>query len=111
MSIRVPPIGQRGRRFTLELPLDTPDGFGGTIRTYQPGPQLWGAMEVIGTAERVRADAPEATSTHRVTLPFRSGIGPDQRLTLGTRRFRVTHADDPDGSRRALVCLVEEIAA
>jgi len=46
------PIGARARRFVLELPLESPDGFGGVIRTYAPGPQLWGAMEMVHQAER-----------------------------------------------------------
>jgi len=30
-------IGARGRRFVLELPLESPDGFGGVVRTYAAG--------------------------------------------------------------------------
>ena len=52
-------IGARARRFVLELPLEQPDGFGGVIRTYAPGPQLWGAIEMLSGTERVRADRPE----------------------------------------------------
>jgi hypothetical protein len=37
-------IGARRRRFVLELPREAPDGFGGVLRTYAAGPQLWGAM-------------------------------------------------------------------
>ncbi len=43
MKTRSLPIGARSRRFVLELPLERPDGFGGVIRSYAPGPQLWGA--------------------------------------------------------------------
>lgn len=105
-----PSLGARGRRFTVELPLDSPDGFGGTIRSYAAGPQLWGAIEHLGASERVRADQREALATHRVTFPYRDGITPAQRLALGTRRFRIREAVDPDGRRRDVVCLVEEIA-
>jgi SPP1 family predicted phage head-tail adaptor len=105
-----PAIGARGRRFVLELPLESPDGFGGIIRTYQPGPQLWGAIEMLDQSERVAADRPEAVATHRVTLAFRDGITAAMRLSCGPRRFRIKAASDPDGRRRDLVCLVEEIA-
>ncbi|WP_375458416.1 phage head closure protein [uncultured Enterovirga sp.] len=103
-----PSTGRRGRRFTLELPLETPDGFGGVVRTYQPGPQLWGAMELLSGSERFRAGREEGLATHRLTFPFRDGVTAAMQLTLGVRRFRITHAGDPDGRRRALVCLVEE---
>lgn len=103
------PIGARSRRFVLEVPLESPDGFGGVIRSYRSGPQLWGAMEMLSGSERVRADRPEQGLTHRITLRYRDGVTGAMRLTSGLRRFAIRAASDPDGSRRDLVCLVEEI--
>jgi SPP1 family predicted phage head-tail adaptor len=107
--MRRPSIGGRRRRFTLELPLETPDGFGGAIRTYQPGPLLWGAIEFLSGTDRIRAGRPEEAVTHRVTLNFREGVTTAMRLACGPRRFRIKAAADPDGGRRSLVCLVEEV--
>lgn len=104
-------IGRRGRRFTIEVPLETSDGFGGVLRNWQPGPRVWGAIELLTTMERVQAGRLDALVTHRVVLPFRDDVTPERRLLLGPRRFRVRSADDPDGRRASLVCLVEEIAA
>ena len=103
-------IGARGRRFVLEIPNDVPDGFGGTLRTFAPGPVLWGAIEMLSGAERVRAERPEQAVTHRVTLRYRDGVTAAMRLTCGLRRFRIKAAADPDGRRRDLVCLVEEVS-
>jgi SPP1 family predicted phage head-tail adaptor len=103
-------IGARGRRFVLEMPHEVPDGFGGVLRSFTPGPQLWGAIEMLSGDERVRADRPEQAVTHRVTLRYRSGITGAMRLASGLRRFAIRAASDPDGRRRELVCLVEEIA-
>ena len=103
------PIGARRRRFVLELPQDAPDGFGGVLRSYAAGPQLWGAIEAVGGEERVQGDRPELSATHRVTLRHRTGVTGAMRLALGPRRFAIRHAADPDGRGRALVCLVEEI--
>ena len=104
------PIGARGRRFVLELPLESPDGFGGVIRTYAAGPQLWGAIELLRGDERVRAGRSEQAVTHRVTLRDRDGVTAAMRLVRGLRRFAIRSAADPDGSRRELVCLVEDIS-
>jgi hypothetical protein len=71
VSARLATIGERGRRFVLEVPLETPDGFGGIIRTFQPGPQLWGAIELLSQGERSVAAHVEAAVTHRVTLRWR----------------------------------------
>jgi SPP1 family predicted phage head-tail adaptor len=111
MTARRPSIGARSRRFVLELPHETPDGFGGVIRSFVPGPELFGAMEMVSAAERIRAGRPEDAVTHRVTLRYRAGVTGAMRLTSGPRRFAIRAAADPDGSRRDLVCLVEEIAA
>lgn len=103
------PIGARARRFVLELPLERPDGFGGVIRSYAPGPQVWGAMEMLSGSERIRADRPEQALTHRITLRYREGVTGAMRIVCCLRRFAIRAASDPDGSRRDLVCLVEEI--
>jgi head-tail adaptor len=100
------PIGARSRLFVLETPVESPDGFGGTLRAYVPGPGLWGAIEVLNPRRARRDGEP----SHQVTLRWREGVDARMRLTLGPRRFRIRAADDPDGSRRDLVCLVEEIA-
>jgi SPP1 family predicted phage head-tail adaptor len=104
------PIGARARRFVLELPLDTPDGFGGVIRSYAPGPQLWGAIEMVHQAERERATSTEQAVTHRVRLRWRDGVTGAMRLSCGPRHFRIKAATDPDGGKRDLVCLVEEVS-
>lgn len=110
MTFKTPSIGARSRPFVLEVPRESPDGFGGVIRTFHAGPQLWGAIEMLSAGERVRADRPEQAATHRVTLRYREGVTGAMRLVCGLRRFAIRAASDPDGSRRDLVCLVEEIA-
>jgi head-tail adaptor len=67
-TARKVPIGARARRFVVEVPLETPDGFGGAIRTYAAGPQCWGAMELVSGDEREQGGRPEQAATHRVTF-------------------------------------------
>ena len=104
-------IGARARRFVLERPIETPDGFGGVIRTFAPGPQLWGAIEAVAAEERVRAGRAEQAATHRVILRYRDDVTAEMRFSRGPRRFEIRSAVDPDGRRRDLVCLVEEVSA
>lgn len=105
------PVGARRRRFTLEVPRDQDDGFGGVIRSYAAGPQLWGSIEFVSGAERTRAGRPEQAATHRVRFRYRDGVTAAMRLAAGPRRFAIRAAADPDGRRRDLVCLVEEVSA
>lgn len=104
-------IGARKRRFVLERPLESPDGFGGVIRTYAAGPELWGAIEMLSGDERFRGGRPEQAVTHRITLRYREGVTAAMRFTRGLRRFDIRTAGDPDGAQRELVCLVEEVSA
>ena len=73
-------------------------------------PQLWGAIEIVHQAERERAARTEEAVTHRVRLRWRDGVTGAMRLSCGPRRFRIKAATDPDGARRDLVCLVEEVS-
>jgi SPP1 family predicted phage head-tail adaptor len=106
---RTIPAGALSRPFVLEIPLESPDGFGGVVRTWQAGPQLWGALQALSGGERRRADRPEQAVTHKVVLRHRDGVTGAMRLTCGPRRFAIRAAYDPDGRRRELHCLVEEI--
>jgi SPP1 family predicted phage head-tail adaptor len=102
-------IGARRRLFVIDTPLDTPDGFGGVLRDYQPGPVVWGALEPIAGDERREAGKTQEVVTHRVRIRDRHALGPNDRLALGPRRFRVRSSRDIDEKRREILCLVEEI--
>ncbi|HSP25986.1 MAG TPA: phage head closure protein [Saliniramus sp.] len=102
-------IGARRRLFVIETPLDTPDGFGGILRAYQPGPAVWGALEPLSGDERKEAGATHEVVTHRVRIRYRQTLGANDRLALGPRRFRVRTSREADDKRRELLCLVEEI--
>ena len=102
-------IGARRRLFVIETPLETPDGFGGVLRAYQPGPLVWGALEPLSGDERVSAGVAQEVVTHRVRIRYRHALGPNDRLALGPRRFRVRTSRAADDRRRELLCLVEEI--
>lgn len=103
-----PSIGAR-RRFVLELPVEEPDGFGGSLRRYVAGPVLWGAVEATGARDRVRNGRADAVPGYRIHLSYRAGITPAMRLAAGPRRFAIRAAGDPDGHGRSLVCEVEEL--
>jgi SPP1 family predicted phage head-tail adaptor len=66
---------------------------------------------MISGEERVRGGRPEQAVTHRITLRYRDGVTAAMRLSRGLRRFDIRAAGDPDGLRRDLVCLVEEVSA
>src|SRR3712207_1456905 len=109
MKTRSLPVGARSCRFVLELPLESPDGFGSVIRSYAAGPQVWGRMEMLSGTERTRADQAEQSLTHRIPRRYRGGVTGARRVTAALRRCARRAASDRDRSRRDLVSLVGEM--
>lgn len=103
-------VGALKRRLVLEAPIATPDGLGGATQAFETVAALWAQVEWLSGREIWRMGRPEQLSTHRITLRWRAGVDAGQRLRDGSRIFDIRTAADPDGSRRRLVCLVEEIA-
>lgn len=103
------PVGALRRRLLLEAAVATPDGLGGTTQVYETVAAVWAQLEWIAGGERWRRGRPEQVATHRVTLRWRAGVDAGQRLRDGDRLFDIRAVADPDGGRRRLVCLVQEI--
>lgn len=105
-------IGQRRRRLVLEAPIETFDGAGGVARTWTSVATFWAAVEAVETsqdAERERADRPELAMRYRLTARWRAGVDGTMRLREGARILRILGAADPDGRRRHLVLVAEEV--
>lgn len=103
------PIAARRRRVVLEAPVETADSIGGVIRTFAPVATLWARLEPIGAGERTEGQQADAKVTHRLTLRWRGDVAASMRFSAGSTRFVITGSYDPDGRRRDLVCLVEEV--
>lgn len=104
------PVGALRRRLTLEAPVATPDGLGGTTQAFETVAALWAQLEWLSGGEHWRRGRPEQVATHRVTLRWRPGVDAGQRLRDGNRLFDIRAVADPDGSRRRLICLVQEVS-
>lgn len=102
-------VGALRRRLLLEAAVTTPDGLGGTTQVYETVAAVWAQLEWIAGGERWRRGRPEQVATHRVTLRWRADVDAGQRLRDGDRLFDIRAVADPDGGRRRLVCLVQEI--
>lgn len=103
-------IGAMRHRLMLESPRDVDDGFGGLLRSYAPGPMLWGEIAPARAGERFVAGRTEWALTHRVTLRMRGDVTPGARLRFGARVFLVHAAQAQDARAERLVCQCEEIA-
>jgi len=104
------PVGAMRRRLLIEKPVEIPDGIGGVTRGHALVAAVWAQVEWLSGDERWRAGRPELAVSHRVSLRWRAGVDAGQRLRDGEQLFDIRAVADPDGGRRRLVCLVEEIS-
>ncbi|MCA0423658.1 MAG: phage head closure protein [Proteobacteria bacterium] len=103
------PIGSRRLRATLEESIETPDDIGGVTRSFQPRLVLWAMLIPLAAAERDEAQQQAERITHRLVIRWRGDVTGAMRFVANGRRFDVRGQYDPDGMRRSLVCLVEEV--
>jgi SPP1 family predicted phage head-tail adaptor len=103
------PVGALRRRLLLEAPVEAPDGAGGSLRTFETVAAVWAQVEWLSGDERWQGGRPEQRVSHRITLRWRAGVDAGRRLRDGEQSFDIRAVGDPDGGRRRLVCLVEEI--
>lgn len=101
--------GARRARLTLEMPAETPDVLGGAALAFAPVATLWARIEARGGRERIAGAAVEGIIETRITLRWRADLDAGMRFSDGERRFLIRAVFDPDGRRRDLVCLCEEI--
>lgn len=102
-------IGRMRRRLVLEAPVATPDGLGGATRAFETVAALWAEVEWISGAEVWRQGRPEQSRNYRITMRWRGDVDAGRRLRDGDRLFDIRSSADPDGARRRLICLVEEV--
>ena len=108
-SFRSSPVGAMRRRLLLERPVGVPDGSGGETRSHELVAAVWARVEWLSGEERWRAGRPEQALSHRISLRWRAGVDAGQRLRDATQIFEICAVADPDGGRRRLVCLAEEV--
>ncbi len=108
MSMRSP-VGAMRRCLLLEQPVGMPDDIGGETRAYALVAAVWAHVEWLSGEERWRAGRPEQALSHRISLRWRTGVAAGQRLRDSAQIFEIRTVADPDGGRRRLVCLVEEV--
>ena len=104
------PVGALRRRLVLEAPVETPDGAGGQLTSFETVAAVWAQVEWLSGNERWRGERPEQAASHRITLRGRAGVDAGQRLRDGDKVFDIKAVGDPDGGGRRLICLVEEVS-
>ncbi|TRL30669.1 phage head closure protein [Rhizobium straminoryzae] len=103
--------GRRTARLVREVPVETADGQGGASLGWTAAGLLWAQIEPVSHAASELAGGRRVVLTHRIWIPWQTGVAAGQRLRKGTRIFAIQAVRDPDESGRFLVCDCEEEAS
>ena len=89
MSEPLKDIGALNRRLVLETPMETGDGAGGVVRTYEAATTLWAQVTPVSARSDVAADSFGAVARFRIVIGARGDITTRHCLREGTRIYRI----------------------
>jgi SPP1 family predicted phage head-tail adaptor len=101
-------IGTLDHRLTVEQMVQTPDGAGGYVLSWQTYLSVWGQIEPSGGRERLAAFALQSSVTHRVIIRRQTGVTNAMRVKAGGRLFKIRAVEDLGPRGRFLELLCEE---
>jgi SPP1 family predicted phage head-tail adaptor len=101
-------IGRLRTRLMIETPVETPDGAGGVMRTYEEHSTVWAAVEPVAGGFRFATERTGQTVTHRITLRAGPELTVQHRLRDGTRIYQI-RSILADEEARFLTALTEEM--
>lgn len=100
--------GQLNRRLVLEQPVETPDGAGGVLRSYETVATLWAQVTPVSARGEVDAEKPGGAVTHLIRIRKSPDITTRHRFSDGTTLYRIVSIRDRDGRSRFLEIAAEE---
>jgi len=105
-------------KLTLQQEIQTPDGAGGSSKSWEDVADLWaeiipivgaGASSSKGSGKEILlAGQVQAEVSHRILLRYRDGVTPAMRLVFESRIFNIRAVADIDEKRDTLQLLVQE---
>jgi len=108
MPFHVDP-GSLRQRLELEAPDETPDGGGGSERSWVAIATLWASVVPETPGPDVFAERPVGIVHHQVTLRADARVAPRRRFRDGDRLLVIEGTQDPDGRGRWIVCRCREM--
>jgi len=98
------------KRIKLQSSSRTSDGAGGATVAWTDVATTWAAVEPVTGKEPYIAQQLQGQVTYKVTIRYRTGVSPAQRVLYGTRAFDVKAVIDPKEHHTILILACEEVA-
>lgn len=105
--------GRLRHRVTIQEQAVIRNSYGEEIVTWVDVATVWASVLPGSSGERFLASASreQATATHTVRIRYRAGLNPKMRLIWDGRTLNIESIIDPDGRRRDLVLLCNEVVS
>lgn len=100
--------GSLDKRLIVEAPVETPDGAGGMVRTYEAVATVWASITPVTARPAVDADRAGALVTHRIVVRTGPVLSTRHRLRNGGRVFAIAAFRDADGRGRFIDISAQE---
>lgn len=102
--------GELRHRVTIQQKTTAQDTYGQPIETWTNVATVWASIEDLRGREFIEArQVPAAEITTRVRIRYRTGIEPTMRVIYGSRTLEITAVIDPDGRKRELELMCQEV--
>ena len=99
---RIPPIGTLTDRIQLQRRTTTAEDEGGAVAAYASIATVWARVRTLAARQSFAADGRGQAITHAVTLRFRTGIVPGDRVLYRGRVLEIASVADINGRRAYL---------
>jgi SPP1 family predicted phage head-tail adaptor len=100
--------GQLRTEIVIKNPVETPDGSGGFVVTYQDGGTVWALVDTLSSRLDNFGAREIDEASHRIVVRFRDDLKPGQRLSRLNTNYTIKMVKDLDGTSRYLSCFILE---
>ncbi len=101
--------GQLRHRVTIQAKAIGTDAYGGPTETWTDvPPDIWADVEPLHGRELTNAQAVFAETTTKITMRYRAGVIPANRIVFEGRHYNIQAIVDTDMRHRELVIMASE---
>ena len=100
--------GALNHRLMLQSSVETPDGCGGLVTTWQDVDLVWGAIQSVDPTVSIVSQQIQETTRSQIVIRYRDDVASGWRFVLADRFLEITTLHDPTETRRYLICQTEE---
>lgn len=104
-------IGRLRHRVTIQAETATTDAGGGYASAWADVATVWARLEAMEGRELVLGGVIRGDASHRVTMRYRAGVTPDNRIVYDGRVFDVVSVANLEERDEALRIMCREVVS